>query len=81
MGIDQGIDQSRAKGNASPPTEASSPATIPDCRRCRHFFITHDPGRPMGCRAYGFKCQAQPSRLVLTTSGLACQFFAPRPGR
>lgn len=50
----------------------------PDCGRCRHYFVTHDPRQPMGCRAYGFKSRQQPSRVVLTTSGTPCHFFAPR---
>ncbi len=50
----------------------------PNCMRCLHFFVTYEPARPRGCRAYGFKSLALPSQVVLTTSGSPCQLFSPR---
>ena len=50
----------------------------PDCLKCRHYFITHDPQQPRGCRAYGFKSRELPAQVVLATSGLPCHFFTPR---
>ena len=50
----------------------------PDCRRCRHFFITHEPKRPQGCRAYGFKCRELPAQAVRRLSGRPCLLFAAR---
>ena len=50
----------------------------PNCMRCLHFFVTYEPARPRGCRAYGFKSLAIPSQVVLTTSGSPCQLFSPR---
>ena len=51
----------------------------PNCMRCQNFFVTYEPARPRGCRAYGFKSLAPPSQVVLTTSGSPCQFYTPRP--
>ena len=48
------------------------------CRQCRHFFITHEPRQPMGCRAYGFKSQHLPASVVLRSSGQHCRLFARR---
>ena len=53
--------------------------THPNCMLCKHFFITYEPARPRGCRAYGFKSSAFPSQVVLSSSGAPCQFFSPRP--
>jgi hypothetical protein len=50
----------------------------PNCMLCKHFFVTYEPARPRGCRAYGFKSVAFPSQVVLATSGTPCQFFSPR---
>lgn len=47
-----------------------------------NYFITHDPARPYGCRALGFKSKTNPARLVYESSGMQCQLFSPkkRPG-
>lgn len=47
----------------------------PNCQACRHFYITHDPAHPYGCRAMGFKSLQYPAVLVFTSSGLHCQLF------
>lgn len=44
----------------------------PDRRRCRHFFITHEPKRPRGCRAYGFKCRDHGRRCGACPAAPAC---------
>jgi hypothetical protein len=54
------------------------PSAGPDCRRCRHFFITHEPKRPQGCRAYGFKSRELPAQAVRRLSGRPCLLFAAR---
>ncbi len=59
--------------------------TMPACRRCRHYFITHDSARPYGCRALGFKSRHNPALVVFSTSGIPCQLFCkksapPAPG-
>jgi hypothetical protein len=53
-------------------------ATIPNCLHCKNYFITHDPAAPYGCRAMAFKSQKNPARLVYETSGIICQFYAPK---
>jgi len=49
-----------------------------NCIRCTHYFVTWEPGRPHGCRAYGFKSQAIPSQVVRQSSGAECQLFTPK---
>jgi hypothetical protein len=52
--------------------------SIPDCPKCKNYFITHDPGRPYGCRAMAFKSRINPARLVYESSGIGCQLFIPK---
>ena len=53
---------------------------VPDCSRCRHFYVTYDPSLPRGCRAYGFKSKEWPTRVVLESSGSHCKQFEERDG-
>lgn len=53
----------------------------PECRSCRHFFITHDPRWPYGCRAFGMHSARLPSLDVHAQSGHDCQAFEPREDR
>lgn len=48
---------------------------LPNCQVCRHFYITHDPASPYGCRAMGFKSRHYPAVVVYASSGLPCQLF------
>ncbi len=48
---------------------------LPNCQKCRHYYITHDPDRPYGCRAMGFKSRRNPAQVVYATSGIICQLF------
>ena len=50
----------------------------PNCLGCKYYYITYDPKLPRGCRVYGFKSQGLPALVVLSTSGIPCQFFALR---
>ena len=50
------------------------------CADCRHFFITHEPGWPYGCRAMGFKSRELPCAAVLRSSGEACLAHEPKGG-
>ena len=50
----------------------------PDCFRCRSFYVTHDAGRPNGCRFFGFRSQRLPAHEVRVTTGRECQAFEPR---
>lgn len=52
-----------------------TPPKLPNCLQCRHYFITHIPTAPYGCRAMGFKSKRLPAAVVYETSGLVCQSF------
>jgi hypothetical protein len=49
-----------------------------NCFECRHFFITHEPARPYGCQAMGFKSRELPSSAVLRSSGEPCLLHVPK---
>ena len=49
-----------------------------NCFDCRSFFITHEPSRPYGCRAMGFKSRELPSAAVLRSSGERCLCREPK---
>jgi len=51
----------------------------PPCRECRHFFITHEPAHPWGCRAFGIAAARLPALVVRESSGEPCGAFEPRP--
>jgi hypothetical protein len=46
-----------------------------DCMKCKHYFVTWDPGAPKGCKAFGFKTKMLPSIIVLQSSGKPCLNF------
>jgi hypothetical protein len=48
-----------------------------DCRKCEHFFITWETGKPYGCKGFGFKSGRIPSIEVLESSGRECLKFTP----
>ena len=56
-------------------TTQQTPRNRPNCFACRNFFITHEPARPYGCRAMGFKSKKMPSQVVFDSSGMECQLF------
>ncbi|MGX8796486.1 uracil-DNA glycosylase [Fusibacter sp. JL298sf-3] len=49
-----------------------------DCRKCLYFYVTWDPNRPMGCKAFGFKSRALPSQIVFRSSGEPCKAYQLR---
>jgi len=51
----------------------------PDCRTCAHYFVTYEPTHPHGCRAFDFKSQLWPARVVTQSSGEACHAHEARP--
>jgi hypothetical protein len=53
----------------------------PDCLTCVSFFITHEPARPYGCRAMGFKSPQIPALAVFQSSGIECQAYRKKPGK
>jgi hypothetical protein len=46
-----------------------------NCFSCQHFYITHDPSFPYGCRSAGFKSRLLPSIEVSVSSGMDCLMF------
>ncbi|MFZ5645664.1 MAG: uracil-DNA glycosylase [Bacillota bacterium] len=44
----------------------------PDCFKCIHFYITWERNMPNGCRLYGIKTKHNPSKAVLTATGIGC---------
>ena len=57
---------------------ATPPAQRPNCYQCQHFYITHEPAHPYGCRAMGFKSAQLPMITVRISSGLDCQLFTAK---
>jgi len=53
-------------------------SSLPVCRNCSNYFVTHDPSNPYGCRAMGFKSKKSPARVVFESSGIHCQLFSAR---
>lgn len=51
----------------------------PDCLRCRSFYVTYDPVRPYGCRAFGFKSLRLPRDEVRLSSGNECHLHERKP--
>jgi len=48
------------------------------CALCIHFFVTHRPSTPWGCRKFGFRSKIIPSALVFSSTGTDCAFFNDR---
>ncbi len=49
-----------------------------NCRRCQHYFVTWQAGKPHGCKAYGFKSAQIPSMVVFQSSGSECALFVQK---
>ena len=64
-----------------PARKVDSKSERPDCFHCVHFFVTWEPDRSRGCRAYEFKSPELPSEVVLASSGKACQLYEPKGDR
>ncbi|MEZ4330604.1 MAG: uracil-DNA glycosylase [Myxococcota bacterium] len=56
-------------------------APRPDCLHCVHYFVTWEPAKPRGCRAYAFKSEDLPSDVVFESSGEPCRLFERKPER
>jgi hypothetical protein len=50
----------------------------PQCRDCKHFFITFQPGTPYGCRRFSLKSRDLPSQIVAMAGMGECQGFEPK---
>ena len=57
---------------------ASERERAPDCLRCHAYYVTHEPLRPHGCRAFGFQSTRLPRDEVRLSSGQECAAFEPR---
>ena len=54
----------------------------PECRKCKHFFVTHNPAMPMGCRVYQIKSKQLPSLVVKQANGGSdCIGFQPKANK
>lgn len=56
----------------------AAPSIEPDCRRCAHYYITHNVKFLYGCRALGFRSRRLPMYEVIEASGAACLAFTPK---
>ncbi|MDD5248505.1 MAG: hypothetical protein PHY45_05955 [Rhodocyclaceae bacterium] len=50
----------------------------PTCAKCAHYFITHDPRFPYGCRAMGFKSRRLPQEEISQATGARCLAYQRR---
>lgn len=62
----------------APPQPAEGARDTVRCSACVHYFITHDPVFPYGCRALNFKSWRQPMLDVIEASGRPCLYFQPK---
>ena len=61
-------------------TLAERPTTPPPaCQRCVHYWVTHQPQHPHGCRAFQLLSRRLPSIEVRATTGQDCAAFEPKP--
>jgi len=58
---------------------SAAPGGVPDCFRCRSYFVTHESTAPHGCRGFGFKSLRLPRDEVRLSSGHECGLFEPKP--
>jgi len=50
-----------------------------NCHKCKHFYITHNPQTPRGCKIYQIQCQGVPSQIVKrANNGNDCIGFKPK---
>jgi hypothetical protein len=62
-----------------PETSSSEPDSIvPNCRACKHYYITWDEDFPYGCKAMRFKSKRLPHLDVLESSGTHCLLFVAK---
>lgn len=52
--------------------------TTNTCWKCKYFQITHQPSRPYGCIAMGFKSKRLPCFEVVSVDGKDCLSFYPK---
>lgn len=50
----------------------------PNCFKCKHFYISHDPSKPRGCKAFQIKSAKVPSIIVKEANGTECMAYTPK---
>lgn len=55
--------------------QQASPSSAPNCLKCRHFYVSWDPGFPRACRVFGVKSRQMPSLAVFQATGRHCPAF------
>jgi len=74
------FDQGNPSLNSRPHAMDTAPGdTLPSCKGCTHYYITHDVSFRYGCRALNFKSQRQPVLDVIAASGQPCLYFSRKP--
>ena len=51
------------------------------CAHCEYYFVTHDPGRPWGCKRFGFKSHVLPNFAVKNATGMDCAYYCMKKNR
>ncbi len=54
---------------------------IPNCNKCKHFYITWDTNYPYGCKALKFKAKRLPALEVKKYSGFNCLEYEPKENK
>ena len=62
-----------SSGDTSNPGETQP--IEPQCADCQYFYITWELNQRYGCRAFGFKSQQLPCRVVLQVDGNPCNSY------
>ena len=52
-----------------------------DCKKCKHFFVTHNQRTPYGCRIFQIQSQTLPALVVRNNSGKRCMGFSAKKER
>jgi hypothetical protein len=53
----------------------------PNCKTCRHYFITYDPRSPNGCRRFNLKSRELPSVIVKMAGQGECHGHEEKPNK
>jgi hypothetical protein len=61
------------------PVKSADRSKEPECRTCKHAYITYEASFPHGCRLFGFKSASPPSVVVFESTGQSCGGYEKRP--
>jgi hypothetical protein len=45
------------------------------CLKCKHYFVTHNPSSPRGCKKFAMQSSKFPSQIVREQSGKECMAY------